>query len=71
MALKTIKKINQKLKFLYRKNRFLTPELRRLLYNVIIQQQKLNTKTKKEASSYAKQMYSLLSSIGQNVYNIS
>ena len=71
IALKTIKKINQKLKFLYRKNRFLTPELRRLLYNVIIQQQKLNTKTKKEASSYAKQMYSLLSSIGQNVYNIS
>ena len=71
IALKTIKKINQKLKFLYRKNRFLTPELRRLLYNVIIQQQKLNTKTKKEASSYAKQMYSLLPSIGQNIYNIS
>ena len=37
MALKTIKKINQKLKFLYRKNRFLTPELRRLLCNAIIQ----------------------------------
>ena len=37
MALKTIKKINQKLKFLYRKNRFLTPELRQLLRNVIIQ----------------------------------
>ena len=81
IALKTIKKINQNLKFLYRKNRFLTPELRRLLYNVIIQQHfclrmfcmvpKLNTKTKKEASSYAKQMYSLLPSIGQNVYNIS
>ena len=31
MALKTIKKINQKLKFLYMKNRFLTPKLRRLL----------------------------------------
>ena len=30
---------------------------------------KLNTKTKK-ASSYAKQMYSLFSSIGQNVCNI-
>ena len=27
MALKTIQKINQKLKFLYRKNQFLTPEL--------------------------------------------
>ena len=38
MALKTIKKINQKLKFLYRKNRFLTPELR-LLCNAIIQPQ--------------------------------
>ena len=29
MALKNIKKINQKLKFLYRKSQFLTPELRR------------------------------------------
>ena len=37
IALKIIKKINQKLKYLYRKNRFLTPELRRLLYNAIIQ----------------------------------
>ena len=37
MALKTIEKINQKLKFLYRKNRFLTPELRQLLCNAIIQ----------------------------------
>ena len=37
MALKTIKEIDQKLKFLYRKNRFLTPELRRLLCNDIIQ----------------------------------
>ena len=37
MALKTIKKINQKLKFLYRKNQFLTPELRQLLCNALIQ----------------------------------
>ena len=37
MALKTIKKVNQKLKFLYRKNRFLTSELRRLLCNTTIQ----------------------------------
>ena len=37
MALKVIKKINQKLKFLYRKNRFFTRELRRLLCNAIIQ----------------------------------
>ena len=35
MALKTIKKLNQKLKFSYRKNWFLTPELRRLLCNAI------------------------------------
>ena len=32
---------------------------------------KLNTEIKEEASSYAKQMYSLLSSIGQNVCNTS
>ena len=37
MALKTTKKIDQKLKFLYRKNRFLTPELRQLSCNAIIQ----------------------------------
>ena len=37
MTLKNIKKINLKLKFLYRKNRFLTPELQRLLCNTIIQ----------------------------------
>ena len=37
MALKTIKKINQKIKDLYRKNRFLTPELRRLFCNTRMQ----------------------------------
>ena len=37
MALKVIKKVNQKSKFLCRKNRFLTPELRRLMCNAIIQ----------------------------------
>ena len=37
MALKTTKKINQKLKFYTRKSRFLTPELRPLLCNAIIQ----------------------------------
>ena len=36
MALKVINKINGKLKFLYRKNKFLTPELR-LLCNALIQ----------------------------------
>ena len=33
MALKVINKINGKLEFLYRKNRFLSPELRRMLCN--------------------------------------
>ena len=37
MALKVINKINGKLKFLYRKNGFLSPELRRMLCNALIQ----------------------------------
>ena len=37
MALKVINKVNSKLKFLYRKNTFLSPELRRMLCNVVIQ----------------------------------
>ena len=37
MALYIIHKINNKLKFLYRKNDFLTPTLRRLLCNALIQ----------------------------------
>ena len=37
MALSVINKINNKLKFLYRKNRFLTRTLRRLLCNALIQ----------------------------------
>ena len=37
MALKVENKINGKLKFLYRKNKFLTPELRRMLCNAFIQ----------------------------------
>ena len=37
MALSVISKINNKLKFLYRKNRFLTRTLRRLLCNALIQ----------------------------------
>ena len=36
MALSVINKINNKLKFLYRKNRFLTPTLRRLLCNALL-----------------------------------
>ena len=37
MALNVVNKINNKLKFLYRKNSFLTPALRRLLFNELLQ----------------------------------
>ena len=37
MALKVINKINSRLKFLYTKNKFLTPALRSLLCNALIQ----------------------------------
>ena len=37
MALNAVSKINTYLKFLYRKNKFLSPQLRRLLCNALIQ----------------------------------
>ena len=37
MALKVINNINSRLRFLHRKNKFLTPALRRLLCNALIQ----------------------------------
>ena len=37
MALNAVNKINGKLKFLYKKNKFLTPELRRMFCNALIQ----------------------------------
>ena len=37
MALNVVNKINNKLKFLYRKNNFLVPSPRRLLCNALIQ----------------------------------
>ena len=37
MVLRVINKINGKLKFLYKKNKFLTPELRRILCNALTQ----------------------------------
>ena len=37
MASKVLKKVNAKLKFLYRQSRYLTPAYRRLLCNVLIQ----------------------------------
>ena len=61
MALKVISKINGQLKFFYRKNSFLTPGLRRLLCNALIQPHfdyacsawysKLNAKLKKTANN--------------------
>ena len=36
-AFNCLNKLNSKLKFLYRKNKFLTPSLRRLLCNALIQ----------------------------------
>ena len=37
MGLSIINKINNKPRFLYQKNKFLTPTLKRLLYNALIQ----------------------------------
>ena len=37
MALNIVSKINTRLKFLYRKNKFLSPQLRRLLCNALMQ----------------------------------
>ena len=37
MANKVISKVNARLKFLHRKNKYLTPNLRRLLCNALIQ----------------------------------
>ena len=67
MALKVVNKINAKLKFLYKKNKFLTPELRRMPCNVLIQPQidyayttwypdltEETKRSKKEDANYAK-----------------
>ena len=35
VPLKVVKKINEKLKFLYRTSKFLTPELRKMLCNAL------------------------------------
>ena len=39
MTLKVLNKTNEKFKFLYRKNKYLTKELRRMLCNALIQSQ--------------------------------
>ena len=69
MALKAVNKINNKLKFLYCKNSFLTPALRRLLCNALIQPHfdyacfawyPNLTKKLKQNSNYSKQVYTFL-----------
>ena len=69
MALNIIHKINNKLKFLYRKNVFSTPKLRRLLCNVLIQPHfdyacsawyPNLTKKSKQNSNHSKQVYEFL-----------
>ena len=67
MALKGINKINSRLRFLYRKNRYLSPYLKRLLCNAIIQPHfdyacsawypDLNKKFKSKLETKAEQMY--------------
>ena len=71
MALKVVNNINGKLKFLVRKNNFLIPELRRMLYNALIQPHfdytcttwypDLTERNKKEDTNYAKEMHAVLS----------
>ena len=70
MANKVISKVNARLKFLHRKNKYLTPNLRRLLCNALIQPHfdhaysvwypNLFKKTKKQDLNFAKQMHSFL-----------
>ena len=70
ISLQVIKKINTRLRFLYRKNRFLSQPLRRLLCNAIIQPHfdygcsawypYLNKSLKKKTTNTVEQTYSLL-----------
>ena len=70
MALFVINKINIKLKFLYRKNRFLTPILRQLLCNALIQPhfyyacstwyQNLTKKNEKQNPDFSEEMHTFL-----------
>ena len=70
MALSVINKINNKLKFFYRKNRFLTPTLRRLLCNALTQPHfdcacsawypNLTKKIEKQNPDFSEQMHTFL-----------
>ena len=73
MAHKVISKVNARLKFLHRKNKYLTPNLRCLLCNALIQPHfdyacsawypNLSKKLKKKNSNFTKQIYSFLSTV--------
>ena len=65
MTLKVINKINGKLKFLCRKNKFVIPELRRIHYNVLIQPHfdyacQLGTQIIPKNTNYAIAQYKLI-----------
>ena len=73
MALSVMNKINNKLKFLYRKKRFLAPTLRRLLCNALIQPHfdyacsawypNLTKKIEKQNPDFSEQMLLFLSTV--------
>ena len=73
MALSVMNKINNKLKCLYRKKRFLAPTLRRLLCNVLIQPHfdyacsawypNLTKKIEKQNPDFSEQMLWFLSTV--------
>ena len=75
MAHKVISKVNARLKFLHRKNKYLTPNLRRLLCNALIQLHfdyacsawypNLSKKLKNNSNftNFTKQMHSFLSTV--------
>ena len=73
MALSVMNKINNKLKCLYRKKRFLAPTLRRLLCNVLIQPHfdyacsawypNLTKKIEKQNPDFSEQMHTFLATV--------
>ena len=73
MANKVISKVNARLKFLHRKNKYLTSNLRHLLCNTLIQPHfdcacsawylHLSKTLKKKNLNFAKQMHSFLSTV--------
>ena len=76
IALKVINKLNSRLKFLNRKNKFLNPALLRLLCNALIQPHfdyasspwypNLTQKNEKQNSNHAKKWHPVLSAARQN-----